>query len=254
MKKSEKYAYIGTAISALIILLILFLVFLPGLKNEEEEGIMISFGELTDGSGSEQLQSEAVAESSPPVVVKEKPDEIITQKDKSVVIPDTKKKPEEVKPAEPVTPPKTDPKPQPKPEPSREEQLRKEQETTKKAEELTSVFKGGDGNTGSGNTQSSNTAGNPVGKGTSGGNSWSLTGRNLSGDLVKPVYTEDQSGEITIKIRVDITGKVTSAVFSRGRGATNELIMAARQAALNTRFTPGDKVVEGTITYNFNLK
>lgn len=254
MKKSEKYAYIGTAISALIILLIMFLVFLPGLKNEEDEGVMISFGEVTDGSGSEQFQSEPVTEPAPPVPVKEKPDELITQKDKSVVIPDTKK-PEVVKPVETVTPPKTDPKTQPKPEPNREEQLKKEKEAEKKAEIIDYVFTER-GNTGSGNTQSTNTSGNPSGQGASDGrNAWSLNGRNpLGGKLEVPVYNENQSAEIVLKIRVDQSGRVTSATFSRGRGATNELIRAAQQAALKTRFDPGNEVTEGTITYNFNLK
>ncbi len=250
MKKSEKYAYIGTAISALIILLILFLVFLPGLKNEEEEGVMISFGELADGVGNQQTENTPVAESPPPVREKEKSDELITQKDKSVVIPDAKTKPQTAKPTEPVTPPRNDP----KPEPSRDEQLRKELQASRQADDLIGGSFGAGANTGSGSTQSPNTAGNPVGQGISGGNSWSLRGRNISGELVKPEYTEDQSGEITLRIRVEKSGKVTSAVFYKGKGATNELIRAARQAALSTRFTQGEEVVEGTITYNFNLK
>jgi len=251
MKKSEKYAYIGTAISVLIILLILLLVFLPGIKREEDEGVMISFGDVMDGAGSEQLHSNQAAEQTLPTPQMERPDELITQTDKSVVIPVSKTKTEVIKPADPVTP-KTPTRPQPNAQPNREEQLKREQQASQQADELMSAF--GGGNTGSGNTQTANTAGNPIGQGTSGGNSWSLTGRNLLGDLVKPIYTEDQSGEVTLRIRVDINGRVTSAVYFKGRRATNELIKAAQQAAFNTRFTPGDVDVVGTITYNFNLK
>lgn len=253
MKKSEKYAYIGTAISALIILLIMFLVFLPGLKNEEDEGVMISFGEVTDGSGSEQFQSEPVTEPAPPVPVKEKPDELITQKDKSVVIPDTKK-PEVVKPVETVSPPKTDPKTQPKPEPNREEQLRKEQQATRQADDLIGGSFGAGNNTGSGNSQASNTAGNPVGQGTSGGNSWSLAGRNLLGTMVSPRYSENEEGFLVVEIRVDASGNVIAARILRGTISSTTLQDAAKEAAMKTKFSAGSGVVIGSITYNFKLR
>lgn len=254
MKKSEKYAYIGTAISALIILLIMFLVFLPGLKNEEEEGVMISFGEITDGTGSEQLKSQPVAEPVPPVPVKVKPDELITQKDKSVIIPDAKKKPEVVKPVETVTPPKTDPKTQPKPEPNREEQLRKEQQATRQADDLIGGSFGSGNNTGSGNSQTSNTAGNPVGQGTSGGNSWSLAGRNLVGTMVSPRYSENEEGFLVVEIRVDASGNVIAARILRGTISSTTLQDAAKEAAMKTKFTAGSGVVIGSITYNFKLR
>jgi TonB family protein len=214
---------------------------------------MISFGEITDGSGNEQLQSEAVVEPIPPVPVKEKPDELITQKDKSVVIPETKTKPEVIKPTEQVTPPKTDPRPQPKQEPSREEQLKKEQQASQKADELMSAF-GGGGNTGSGNTQTSNTAGNPVGQGTSGGNSWSLTGRNLSGTMVSPRYSENEEGFLIVEIRVNAAGNVVSARILRGTISSTTLQDAAKEAAMKTKFSAGSGDVLGTITYNFKLR
>lgn len=232
MKKSELYAYIGTAISGIIILLILFFVMLPGLKKMEDGGVMISFGEAFDGGGAVETPSQSAQQSSPPKA--EVKEELLTQKNKSVAIPDTKKKPE-------TTPSKTD------------ERLKKEQQTSQQAEDLIGGSFGSGKGTGSGQTTGKETAGNPVGSGISGGNSWSLNGRNLLGTMPIPKYNQNLEGYITVEIRVDAGGNVISTRVTKATVSEQTLRDAAENAAKNTKFSSGNGIVTGTIIYNFKL-
>lgn len=235
MKKSELYGYIGTFISVIIIILLLFFVFLPGLKNAEDGGIMISFGESFDGAGStEETTKPDQKTSSAKPEVKE---ELMTQADKSVVINNTKKTTE-------TTRPKAD------------DTYKKEQEASRQADDLIGGSFGTSSNTGSGTTKGNDAAGNPVGSGTSGGNSWSLGGRNLLGNIPTPEYNQNIEGKITVEIRVDAAGKVFATSIN-GRNTNisdNSLRNAAESAAKRTRFSTGTGTVVGTITYYFNLK
>lgn len=233
MKKSELYAYIGTAISGIIILLILFFVMLPGLKNTEDGGIMISFGDAFDGGGAVGTPSQSAKQSSPPKA--EVKEELLTQKDKSVAIPETKKKPD-------TRPSQTD------------DRLKKEQQASQQAEDLIGGTFGSGTGTGSGQTTGSETAGNPVGSGTSGGNSWSLSGRNLLGTMPTPAYNQNIEGSLTVAIRVDAAGNVIDASISRGNISDASLRQEAIRAARRTRFSSGSGISTGTITYNFKLR
>lgn len=233
MKKSELYAYIGTAISGIIILLILFFVMLPGLKNLEDEGVMISFGEAIDGGGAVETPSQSVVKSSPPKA--EIKEDLLTQQDKSVAIPETKQKPD-------TRPSQTN------------DRLKKEQQASQLAEDLIGGSFGTSAGTGSGQTTEQETAGNPVGSGTSGGNSWSLSGRNLLGTMPTPAYNQNIEGYLTVEIRVDTGGNVISATIKRGTISDQSLRNAALNAAKRTRFSSGNGIVTGTITYNFKLR
>lgn len=232
MKKSELYAYIGTAISGIIILLILFFVMLPGLKKTEDGGIMISFGETFDGGGAVETPSQSVKQSSPPKA--EIKEELLTQKDKSVAIPETKKKPD-------TRPSQTD------------DRLKKEQQASQQAEDLIGGSFGSGTGTGSGQTTGQETAGNPVGSGTSGGNTWSLSGRNLLGTIPTPNYTQKQEGYITVEILVDANGNVTSTRVIKTTISDHTLLDATKNAAMKTKFSSGNGFSKGTITYKFNL-
>lgn len=241
LTKSEKYAWLGTVISSIIILLILLLVFLPGIKEEEEGGLMISFGEVEDGSGNSMQPSEAVALPVPPVNTPE--DKLLTQDKPSVLIDDSKNKPEEKPVTRPVTTPVVV-----------DNKLEKEEQATQRADDIIGGTFGSGTNQGSGAGTNDAPAGNPLGKGQSGGNSWSLSGRNLDGGMPKPSYNENIEGYIVLNIRVDESGAVISATFSRGTISEKSLIDAAVVAARKTRFTKGKGTVVGTITYNFKLR
>lgn len=96
--------------------------------------------------------------------------------------------------------------------------------------------------------------GNPVGKGSPTGN-WSLTGRELIGSLVPPIYSRNVEGKITVSIRVAPNGTVTNASISSPTTISDaETRNAALLAARKTRFSSGSGISVGSITYNFQLR
>ncbi len=132
------------------------------------------------------------------------------------------------------------------------EQKRKEQEAINKAKD--GMF-GSNNSTGSDIGTGTTQQGNPGGQGSSGGNSWSLSGRSLSGRLVSPSYDKDVEGKITVNIRVDQSGRVVSASIGSPTTISDAATRnAAVSAAQNTRFTSGKDISTGSITYNFNLR
>lgn len=251
MKKSELYGSVGSMTFMVLLLLFLFLLFMPGTKMPEEEGIMVSFGDAIEGGGPmQEVQPETKpVETSPPPASATKPvkQDLMTQDDNSLAIAEQKKKEREAREAA---------------ERERKEQARieaerkrKEQEAIDKANALMGGMGSNTGSTGSGSTSGNTSQGNPLGSGSSGGNSWSLNGRSLSGRLVQPSYNSNEEGRITVNIRVDANGNVTSAsVGSPTNISSTELRNAAISAAKATKFTSGNGVAAGTITYNFRLR
>lgn len=251
MKKSELYGSAGSMTFMVLLLLFLFLLFMPGTKMPEEEGIMVSFGDAIEGGGPmQEVQPETKpVETSPPPASATKPvkQDLMTQDDNSLAIAEQKKKERESREAA---------------ERERKEQARieaerkrKEQEAIDKANALMGGMGSNTGSTGSGSTSGNTSQGNPLGSGSSGGNSWSLNGRSLSGRLVQPSYNSNEEGRITVNIRVDANGNVTSAsVGSPTNISSSELRNAAISAAKATKFTSGNGVAAGTITYNFRLR
>ena len=251
MKKSELYGSAGSMTFMVLLLLFLFLLFMPGTKMPEEEGIMVSFGDAIEGGGPmQEVQPETKpVETSPHPASVTKPvkQDLMTQDDNSLAIAEQKKKEREAREAA---------------ERERKEQARieaerkrKEQEAIDKANALMGGMGSNTGSTGSGSTSGNTSQGNPLGSGSSGGNSWSLNGRSLSGRLVQPSYNSNEEGRITVNIRVDANGNVTSAsVGSPTNISSTELRNAAISAAKATKFTSGNGVAAGTITYNFRLR
>ena len=240
MKQSELYAYIGTAISAIIILLILLFVFLPGLNVEGDDGVMISFGEVYDGGGSttEYSQEQSTVANTPKPDVKE---DILTQEDESVPIPDTKK-------------PDQKPSKEEEKRKQEEERRKKEEEAAKKSEDLVGSAFNAATTSGSGQTTGDKAAGNPVGSGTAGGHSWSLDGRNLLGTMPTPSYNQNVEGYITVEITVDASGTVQNARIMRATISDQTIRDAAISAAKRTQFSSGTGRTTGSITYNFKLR
>lgn len=115
------------------------------------------------------------------------------------------------------------------------------------ASNASSTYKAGqpDGNTVKGKADGSATA--------------HLKGRNVLGNIQKPVYNVQESGIVVVEIRVDNYGKVISAMpGAEGTTVTDKTLWAeARKAAMETHFNqsadaPATQV--GTITYIFNLR
>ncbi|MDO9153399.1 MAG: TonB family protein [Paludibacter sp.] len=254
MNKSEKYGLIGSATLTVLLLLLLFFIVMPGLKTPEDEGVMISFGETLDGGGVTQKPTPKVTEptpqkpSEPKTVTAPKPtkNDYVTQKDNSVALNEQKKKEKEERDALEKQ----------RLEEARvaSEKRRREQEAIDNANTMDGLF-GSGGSKGSGNTSGNATQGNPVGLGNSGGHSWSLTGRSLSGRLVEPSYENDVEGKITVSIVVDTNGNVTRASIGTPTNISDPTTRnAALAAARSTKFTAGSGSASGSITYNFKLR
>jgi TonB family protein len=126
---------------------------------------------------------------------------------------------------------------------------------------------GGKGNgsgvgTGTGNSGASGAGsgmtGNPLGKGSGGfGNgagNWSLAGRDLVGGISTPKYNKNEAGRITVNIRVDENGNVTSASIGSPTEISNEeLRNSTLESARKVKFSAGKGVAIGTLTYTFKL-
>ncbi|MDR2802143.1 MAG: energy transducer TonB [Prevotellaceae bacterium] len=91
-----------------------------------------------------------------------------------------------------------------------------------------------------------------------GGNSFSLTGRSIVGEMPKPEYGANQQGRVVVEISVDREGRVTSAKPGVKGSTVSDATLwnASKEAALKTRFTssPTELVQYGTITYVFRLQ
>ena len=126
---------------------------------------------------------------------------------------------------------------------------------------------GGTGN-GSGNSGNAGNGGRPDGdpnsKNLEGGGQGNGTGRSIGGGLgsravqgnnpVSKAYNE--SGSVNVKVCVDESGKVTSAVtqISGTNTSSSTLRSLAEANAKSYRFAPGDGSTCGTILYQFKVK
>lgn len=135
------------------------------------------------------------------------------------------------------------------------EEQRKQQEAIDKANALGSMFGTTVAPDGSGTDESDARQGNPVGKGSSEGHSWSLDGRTLVGKIAKPNYNRDVEGIITVNIRVDENGNVTNTSIGRPTTISDgQTQREALEAARKTKFSAGKNAAIGTISYNLKLK
>ncbi len=250
MKKSEIYGLTGSIILTGLLILLLFIIVMPRLEQPKEEGIMVSFGDVEMGGGTTKTPSSEPAvqqpATPPPAAPKTVKQDVLTQNDNSFAIAEQKKKDKQEKEAL---------------ERQRQEEIRianekkrAQQEAIDKANAMNGLF-GNSNSKGSGTGTGDGRQGNPAGSGNSGGNSWSLNGRSLTGTLVSPSYDNDVEGRITVNIRVDENGAVISASIG---SPTNISDAATRNAAISaakrTRFSSGNGVSTGSITYNFKLR
>ncbi|MBQ4394026.1 MAG: hypothetical protein II825_01825 [Paludibacteraceae bacterium] len=267
-KKQERHivATVGTIIFLVLLFLLLWFVRLYAVVPEQEEGVEIAFGEVEDAGGYMAEENEAVPLPAPEPAAPVQPsapsdNDLMTQEDEEALAlrKEQEKKERERKQAEALEKQR-----------QREEQARieaerkareaaeaaeraKQAEAIAKANQMGSLF-GNTGNTsGSGDGQGSGQKGNPVGHGSSGGNSWSLSGRGIKGSLPQPSNTFNQEGRVIVEIRVNAAGNVISATHKGGTISDKQTIQLALDAARKAKFTEGDHDQIGTITYNFKF-
>lgn len=255
MEKSKLYGVIGSAIFCLLTFLILWFVYMPALERHiEEEGIMVSFGDNIDGlgfgdmiAGEEELSAQATL---PPQEAEQQ--ELITQtREKTVSVPKQQTNPRTTKRTNDYDLQRQE---QQRRDAAAAAEARRKAEAAARSENLIgSAF--GSGGEGSGTTSGDTRQGNPAGSGTSGGHGWSLSGRSLIGSLATPAYPSNVEGKITVSIRVNASGVVTSATISSPTNISDvQTRRSAESAAKATRFSSGSGISVGTITYNFRLK
>lgn len=232
------------------------LLYMPFNNKEEEEGIMISFGDEIEGLG-DMAPLESVTQpvifppQTPPVN-----EELITQNiEETIDLQAQEHKRQEQIQAEQLRKEELERK---RKEAERiAEQQRIEAEKAKKTEKANQTVadalnKQNVG--GVGQAEGNGTAGNPVGQGLSGGHSWSLEGRNLIGKIYEPIG-EIEDGKVVVEIRVNQDGNVISATSGQGTTiGTPRIVKSVLEAARKTKFSAGTSDVIGTITYNFKLK
>lgn len=250
-KKSHIFASIGTLLFMALVFLLLWFVYISATKPEEQEGIEIAFAEMeeeellpaygssayaeepTNAAPAAPAQpAEAIAMSPTP----SSPPEHIVSEEETLALERARKEQEEREAAERA-------------------RKQKEAEAIAKANAMGSLFgnTSGTNTNGDGTSQGEGTKGNPVGHGSSGGNSWSLAGRGIRGTLPQPANTFNQEGRVIVEIRVNAAGKVVSATHKGGTVSDKQTIQLALEAARKASFTEGDHDQIGTITYNFKF-
>lgn len=258
MNKPKIHSAIVTTISGILILLLLMFIYLPHNNAEEDDGVMVSFGDGIEGLGDAPPEVATTTPPPPPSSAPSAQEDLMTQDNEETVNLDAQKEAQEKRRQE-----------QALREQQRQEELERQRieaeriaeqkrieaeqaAKTAKANQMAGVF--GQKMGGVGQASGSGTSGNPAGKGTSGGNSWTLNGRDLKGSLQKPVYTSNQEGKVVVAIRVNENGDVVSTDIASGTTISDSSLRnAAMEAAKKTKFSAGKSVALGTITYYFKL-
>jgi len=252
-KKQERHitASVGTALFMLLVFLILWFGYMRAVAPEEDEGVEIEFAELEEAEepaeasaaayAPEPSEAAPAAPASPAEVATNptpaSPPEHIVSEEETLALERARKEKEEREAAERA-------------------RKQKEAEAIAKAQQMGSLFGRTDGTNkeGDGDNKGDGQKGNPVGHGSSGGNSWSLDGRGLKGTLPKPANTFNQAGKVVVQIRVNAAGQVIDARETTGGNISDKsTVQLALEAARKARFTEGTQDQIGTITYIFQL-
>jgi len=267
-KKQERHitATIGTILFMVLLFLLLWFIRLTAVVPEPEEGVEIAFGEVEEAGGYMAEESEAVPLPSPETAAPIQPsapsdNDLMTQEDEESLA--LRRAAEEKEKARKQA--EAEQRQREREEKARLEAERKAREAAEaaekakqaeaiaKANQFGSLFGNSGGNTGSGDSQGAGQKGNPIGHGSSGGNSWSLDGRGIKGSLPQPSNTFKQEGKVIVEIRVNAAGQVINATHKGGTISDKQTIQLALEAARKAKFTESDHDQIGTITYNFKF-
>ena len=266
--KAKIYGAVGSLISMILLFLLLWFVYVNPPYLEEDEGIMVSFGEVENAGGYalEPVPSAVELTSAPtPVHQDPSPNDLMTQEDEEALALEKQRKEEEkrrkAEEQERIRKQKEEEARIEAERIQREKELAekraKEQQAIDNANALGALFGNNTNDSGgSGNTSGSSQQGNPAGHGSSGGHDWSLNGRSLNGKLATPSYEGTQEGTVVVKIRVNAAGQVVSTEidFTKTIVSDKKMQEAAKKAAKEATFSAGSGDVMGTITYHFKLK
>ncbi|MDR1331614.1 MAG: energy transducer TonB [Tannerella sp.] len=269
VNKDDMVALAGTiAIHALVAVLLFFLV-LRTIVPDEEEGVLVNFGNISLSAGlfeprggAPERDVESVP-SPPPVAASttRQPEEIISQDTEETVSITDRQREEDRKRREEA---------ERREQERLEAERRQEEERRRREQAISDQVSGafGSGNAGSesqGDSEGTGNQGSPFGNADTGENrgiggmgEFSLSGRSIrGGGLPRPAYTIQEEGRIVIDITVDPRGSVIIAEIGKGTNIDNASMRAsALEAARRARFNSisGTNNQSGTITYRYSLK
>ena len=268
-KDGKRAGLAGTiCVHAILLIVLLLLTMLSPKVPEEEEGILISFGNVEYGSGDVQPQtptetidaeeSDSEVEEAPPPEPVQPTNVQPNQTQEVEEAPSIKPKEEKPKPVE--TTPEIKPKEKPKEvKPKVDTRAlypgKKDNNNSSNSGSQGDTQQPGDAGSVDGSLNSTNSVGSGLGDS---GIKWSLAGRKM---VVAPKVddTSQKTGVVVINITVDKNGNVTNAT-GPGRGSTTSdtgLVSKSKTAALLTKFNPsstGTIIQKGTITFTFIVK
>lgn len=271
-KKAKIESGLLTAAIMALLLLMLWYVSVEAPRETEEEGVEVAFGDNENGGGAEPeavpMPAEPVTQAPPPTPQAPSENDLVVQDDEESLALAKQREEERKHRAEQQELIRKQREEQARLEAERraeeqrlaEERARQaaiEQEKRNKAAALGVLFGNNQqGAQGSGTTQGASQQGsqNPVGHGSMGGNSWSLTGRNIKA-LPRPSTQFNQEGRVVVDIQVNSEGKVISATIGEGTTVSDyQTRQVALEAARKAEFSASDnKIQVGKITYTFKL-
>lgn len=267
-QRSHIEAAIGTVLAMVLLFLLLWFITMAVSVEVEDEGIEVAFGVTEEGGGYQPQQSESAPSiSAAPAPAASAPthNDLMTQDDEESLTLQRQREEDARRKAEQAELIRQQREAEARAEAERiakeqalAEQRAKEQQTADNTNKFVSSLFGNNGSTatGSGDSQGDGRKGNPVGHGSSGGATWSLSGRGVK-DIPEPLENYQEAGKVVVDIIVDAAGNVVSA--KAGATGTNTssptLLRIAEEAARKAKFTSSsDKPQQrGTITYNFVL-
>lgn len=282
--KEQRIATAGTAIFCVLFLFMLILVRFINDPTEEEEGVLVNFGDTEQGMGEVEPRP-AVAQNiptPPPTPTPPEPapqqtgeEEVVNQDfEESAVIEQKKKieqkkrQDEELKRQQEIERQRIEEERRKEEERKRQEEIQRQQQQMADAQnKAKNAFHGKNpngGNTGEGNTGQPGNQGslngdpnstNRVGGGSGNGIKVSF-GRSSVSDPPIPKYESKSEGKVVVEIQVDRDGKVIKASAGKKGSTTNDPILrkAAEESALKAKFAPDPNagiIQYGTITYTF---
>lgn len=283
--KEQRIATAGTAIFCVLFLFMLVLVRFINDPTEEEEGVLVNFGDTEQGMGEVEPRP-AVAQNiptPPPTPTPPEPapqqtgeEEVVNQDfEESAVIEQKKKaeqkkrQDEELKRQQEIERQRIEEERRKEEERKRQEEIQRQQQqmeaTQNKAKNAFAGRNPNGGNTGEGNTGQPGNQGSLNGdinstnrQGNGGGNgiNFNLAGRSFGSPPPPPDDKGKDDGKVVVEIRVDRNGNVISAApGKKGSSITDPKVLdACKKAALKAKFNSDPNAPEiqtGTITYIF---
>lgn len=270
--QSHIIASVGTIVSLCLVFLFLWWMHIDTPERIEDEGIVITFGDAEEGGGMpDALPVDPVAQTeqipAPAAPAQPSNNDLMVQDTEDALALAQQTEEEQKNNAQDEELLRKQREEQARAEAERiakekalAEQKAKEQEAIQKAQLAVAMFGQAGTNTGANaenatSTPAATSKGNPVGKsfGQVNGNMWSLHGRTVKA-MPKPSSDFKEEGKVIVSIRVDKAGNVVLASIAGGTTIGDQYTQQlALEAARKAKFTEGDNVQTGTITYNFKL-